>query len=312
MLSCWAGKLGGLPTLLCGARDGGLYAFDPSGKPRWETRNTHLWYGPFPACYSLAVADFSNPGEDQIAVGTHGGVSLYSAAGDFLRFTMVYAHAVKPEHVVRFYGDARPSLLLNTWGGGPKLVDPVGGKARDAWFAVWGGLAPYLQPFDFGGETYVAYGGLNGTACGRLQREPWTAGKRLPAEVWGQDSWYLASDGETTAVLVVDLDGDGRPEVLSGNETGFLVSYDLAGKRRFAKLVGTRPNQLLAADVNADGRPEILMAGEDPALTVFDRKLERLGEWTPSGGAVRKMWLHGDRLLVQTAGDTLETVSFGK
>jgi hypothetical protein len=311
LLSCWFGTLADQPTLLCGALSGGLYAFDATGKPLWSTRNTHLWYGQTPSCYSLAVANFSGEGEDQIAVGTHGGVSLYSAKGEFLRFTQVYAHAVKPAHAVRFYNDKQATLMVNSWGGGPKLVEPAAGKAYDAWFTVWGGSNVYLQPHEINGETYIVYGGVNGTGCGHLLKAPWQAGRRDQRDVFAKDSWYLASDGETTAALVHDVDGDGQPEVLSGNETGFVVCYDLSGKQLWAKLVGTRPNQLLAADVNGDGKTEIVMAGEDPGLTVFDGRLEPLGVWS-SGAPVKRVWLSGAKLVMLTAANTLESVALGK
>lgn len=308
LLTCWFGRLAGQPTLLAGALDGGLYAFDPAGKLRWSTRNTHLWYGPLPSCYSLAVGDFSGTGVDQIALGTHGGVSLCSATGEFLRFTQVYAHAVKPAQAVRFPGDKQATLLVNTWGGGPKLVDPAGGHAYDAWFCVWGGSNVYLQPHDLGGETYLVYGGVNGTACGHLLKAPWQAGQRTSAAVFGKDSWYLASDGETTAVLVQDVNGDGRPEIVSGNETGFLVTYDLSGRRLMAKLAGTRPNQLLATDLNGDGQTEILMAGEDPGLTIFNDRLQTLGTWSP-GLAITRLWFTDGRLACLTAANTIETLT---
>ncbi|MGE5531301.1 MAG: FG-GAP-like repeat-containing protein, partial [Bacteroidota bacterium] len=310
LLSCWFGTIAGRPKVLCGALNGGLYAFDATGKLLWSTRNTHLWYGQLPSCYSLAVADFSGQGENQIAIGTHGGVSLYSATGEFLRFTQVYAHAVKPVQAVRFYDDKQPTLLVNTWGGGPKLVEPAGGRAYDAWFTVWGGSNVYLQPHQIDGETYLVYGGVNGTGCGHLLRS-WQTGNRTPAQIFGKDSWYLASDGETTAAVVLDVNGDGKPEVISGNETGFLVAYSLSGERLWAKLVGTRPNQLLAADLNGDGKIEIAMAGEDPGLTLFSERLDLLGTWSP-GTPVKRIWLSGGRLVMLTAANTLEAVALDR
>lgn len=302
LLSSWAGMLAGKATILCGARDGGLFAFDTSGNRLWETRNTHLWYGPLPSCYSLVVADFSGEGQDQIAIGTHGGVSLCSAKGEFIKFTQVYSHAVKPLQVVRLEAKAPPVLLANTWGGGMKLIEPAAGRFTDAWFYVWGGITEQLGTFQVGEDTWLAYGGVNGTAAGRLSREAWLAGKRAAAEVWA-DAWYLASDGETTAVLVDDWNGDGRPELLSGNETGFLVCYDLAGKRLWKRLIGTPVRGLARCG------DRLLVAGDEPALTVLDKDLKAVGAWSATPAArVKKMIVQDGAVLLWLADDRLERV----
>jgi hypothetical protein len=312
LLSVWAGTLDGQTTLLCGAQDGTLLAYDLAAKLLWQERNTHLWYGPQPAIYSLTVADFTGEGGQSIALGTHGGVSLTDSRGRFLRFTQVYAHAVFPVEAVTLYDSPRPWLLANTWGGGLKLVAPAEGVVLDGWAAFWAGTAFYQRLERFGGdETYAVQGGTFGIGCGKLRAEGWSQGQPA-APAWDPASWYKRTDGETRGVLVHDVDGDGLPEVLTGNEAGFLVCYDHTGKLLWKRLVGTAINGLVAVDLNGDGEAEVVVAGDRPGLRVFDRAWHDVGTWSPESGApVVRLWSIGQAVAAQTADGAAAVVDLG-
>jgi hypothetical protein len=275
LLSCWAGKLNGQTTVLAGGSNGALTALDATGKVLWKSRNTRLWYGPTPAVYSLTVGDFAGDGKDMIAVGTHGGGSLFDAQGNFVSFTQIYAHAMQPLHTVSLYGAKQQWVLGATWGQGLKLWQPAKQQIIDPWFSSWGHVAYEVRMIPVGDDLWFAYAGPHGVACARLSREAWAAGKR-DASVWA-DAWYIRSDGETTALLPMDMNGDGTPELLTANETGFLVWYSLKGERLGKKLVDMQVQDMALRDTNRDGQPELVLVGENPQLLVLDRKLQPVG-----------------------------------
>ncbi|HCU36152.1 MAG TPA: hypothetical protein DGT21_12105 [Armatimonadetes bacterium] len=281
--SVWAGRLEGVPTLICGAQDGEVRAYDLAGRLLWQYHNRRWQHTPKLAVYSIAVADFRLDGSQPVALGCHGGVLLLDVRGEpaELQWTPVYAHMVMPTSVVGLSGEARPWLVANSAGGGLKLVDPVAGTVINGWLQGWGGPASYQAVHEFGGpDQWFVHAGAVGVGCARLVDDAWRDGSRAASAIWA-DGWYKRTDGETRAVAVHDFDGDGIREILTGNETGFLVCYAHTGERLWKRLVGTPVNALLIADVTGDGRPELIVGGDDPGLTVYDAEWKVLAQWSP-------------------------------
>ncbi len=286
LLCVWAGELGGERTIISGARDGMVRCYDPTGILRWEHRNVNWGYGSRPSVYSLAVGDFDGDGADELVLGCHGGVTLMdlSAQPTVVRFTEVYSHVIDVLLPVRPMDDGQDWLALNASGGGLKLVDPVAGVVVDSFAQFWGGEASYAAPHTFNGdETWFVHAGANGVGAGQLLREPWMAGERAKAALWSESSWYRRTDGETRAVLVRDPDADGAPEIITGNETGFVVAYDHLGQRLWEKLIDTPVNAVASADLTGDGQKELVVAGDGPGLTLIDAERRVLGIWSPAG-----------------------------
>ncbi|MBI3923492.1 MAG: VCBS repeat-containing protein [Armatimonadetes bacterium] len=301
LMSLWAGKLEERATILGGGEDGRVQCYDGRGQLRWIHQNTHWSYVAAPAVYSITVGDFQGTGQPQIALGCHGGVSMLNTDGAFVRFTTVYAHCISTLRAVALFGDKKEWLMAHSWGGGFKLVDPVSGQVVDTWAAFWGGGGnPQVVPSSEADHSFVHTGDI-GVGFGKLLRESWERGSRSPQEVWRQNSWYKRSDGATRSALVRDLDGDGKREILCGVETGFLVCYDTEGKPLWKRLIGTPINALVAGDVTGDGKEEILVAGDQPALTVFDSKMNRVGSWSPSPARpIDRLWASVGRILATT------------
>ncbi len=283
----WAGQVEGAPPILACGRDGVVHALDATGRTLWAYQNDHWGYGGSPVVYSVTVGDFRGDGSTQIALGCHGGVTLLDLADGprFARFTEVYAHDITPIDAVRMPGENRDWVLLNSRGGGLKLVDPANGVVVNGWAQMWGGRAYYLQSRRIGDQLWFITAGFNGIGAARLQEEAWREGKRDTASLWA-DGWFRRTDGETRAALLTDVDGDGAPEILSGNETGFLVCYSLAGERLWSRLIGTPISDIIALP---GGR--IAVAGRRPGLTVFGGAWEELLCWSPEDGSgVTRLW----------------------
>lgn len=303
LLCVWAGELQGRTTVLAGARDGMVYACEADGALRWSYRNRHWGYGARPSVYSLAVGDLRGDGTAQLALGCHGGVTLLALDGaepSFARFTEVYAHVITPMDPVRLPGESRDWLAVNSSGGGFKLVDPVEGVVVNGWVSAWGGQAYYQAEHRIDGQQWFVQAGFLGVGVGRLNAEAWRAGRRGYQDLWGELGWYFRTDGETRGLLVIDFDGDGTPEVISGNETGFLVAYSLTGQRLWKRLVGGPVTGVLDAGALAPGG--LIVTGDDPGLVLLDRELAEVGRWSPPTGAgIARAWLEGERLLALDA-----------
>ena len=183
-----------------------------------------------------------------------------------------------------------------------KLVEPVAGTVVHGWAAVWGGVASYLRAHQVHKDgLHIVYAGPHGVGCGKLLRQAWTKSELSSANCWGEGSWYKRSDGETKATLVADLDENGTPEILTGNETGFLVCYGLDGTGLWKRLVGTPVNALLLGDVIGGPSPELIVAGSDPALTLYDVGGSLLGRWHPRrADPITRLWRRRGDLLATT------------
>ena len=306
--SVWAGRLKGVPALLCGAQDGEVRAYDLKGQLLWQYSNRRWQHTPKLAVYSIAVADFVGDGTERVALGCHGGVSLLdvSAQPTEMQWTPVYAHMVMPMSVVELPGETRPWLVVNSAGGGLKLIDPVAGTVVNGWLQGWGGPASYQALHEFEGSApCFVHAGAIGVGCARLADDAWRDGVRAVSGIWA-DGWYKRTDGETHAVVVHDFDGDGVSEILTGNETGFLVCYSHTGERLWKRLVGTPVNALLVADVTGDGQPELVVAGDEPAVTVYDSKWNVLARWSPdTRDGIVKVWRHGHGANAVTRGGSV-------
>ncbi len=306
--SVWAGRLNGVPTLLCGAQDGEVRAYDLNGKLLYQYSNRRWQHTPKLAVYSIAVADFVGDGTERAALGCHGGVSLLDASAQptEMQWTPVYAHMVTPMSVVELPGEARPWLVVNSAGGGLKLVDPVAGTVVNGWLQGWGGPASHQALHEFGGpDQWFVHAGTVGVGCARLVDDAWRNGARAASAIWA-DGWYKRTDGETRAVAVHDFDGDGIGEILTGNETGFLVCYSHTGERLWKRLVGTPVNALLVADVTADGQPELIVAGDEPAIGIYDADGGMLARWSPdTRDGVVNVWRNGDGVIAVTRGGSV-------
>ena len=264
----------------------------------WKSRNTRLWYGPTPAVYSLTVGDFAGDGKDMIAVGTHGGGSLFDAQGNFVSFTQTYAHAMQPLHTVSIYGDKQQWVLGSTWGQGLKLWQPVKQQIVEPWFASWGRVAYDVRMIPVGEELWFGYAGPHGVGYARLDRTAWLAGKR-DTSVWA-DAWYIRSDGETTALLPMDMNGDGVPELLTANETGFVVWYSLKGERLGKKLVDMQVQDMALRKASRTGKAELVLVGENPQVLVLDQKLQPIGGWYSEFESFQRLLNTPTGLLIQS------------
>src|SRR5207253_3241477 len=75
----------------------------------------------------------------------------------------------------------------------------------------------------------------------------------------------FAVDSRPVAVAVADVDGDGKPDLLTANFSGYTTSLLLGdGDGTFnpdqESVTGPRPAALAVGDVNGDGVPDVVAA----------------------------------------------------
>ena len=314
LISLWAGRLNGHPRVICGARSGAVLCYDETGRLVWRYRNRHFGYGSRLDVYSIGVREAPDDGKQQLVLGCHGVVVLVGIDREptFVRSTEVHAHKVAPLQMVALDGAKRQWALCNTMSSGLLLIDPARGGPAYGWLRRWNSTAEYAEAHSFGTEdTWFVHAGANGVGCGRLVREAWRKGLRTQAQIWAKESWYLLTGSEVCSTTVHDLDGDGVPEIITGNEAGFITGYNHLGTELWRKLAPCPPTAMAVADVNGDGKHELLVAGAEPGLTVYSSDLRPQGNWSGDEG-LAQLWIHQGTVFALAPSGTLHRLAFSK
>jgi len=225
--------------------------------PGFEARTIDRAVGE--VCYALAAADVDGDGKPDVVAATEDAVLWYENPG-WARHTVVKG-ATRPDNVclqaLDIDGDGKVDLAVGDgWGPlglrGTERLTWLGRSAgTGAWEAHTVGPVPSLHR--------VRAGDVLGTGCaqlvvaplqGRGVKEPdWGAGPGVRIAVYSvparpaSDPWpvEVADEGLHTAhgLQVVDLDGDGRDELLVAAWEGVFVVRRGAGGRWSRERIGT-------------------------------------------------------------------------
>jgi hypothetical protein len=118
-------------------------------------------------------------------------------------------------------------------------------------------------PYETQAYAFAVLDGAHGDGSRSARRHP--GFERMPLTskptVRPEGDWYPPSG--IPAPTVVDLTGDGRPEIVAAVPDGFVYAVSPEGKRlwRFGFTHGKRKtfaSEVVAADLNRDGRPELV------------------------------------------------------
>lgn len=232
--------------------------------------------GSFPS--SLAVADVNHDGKPDVLVAdfvfnTTGVVGVLLGNGDgtlqpITRYAPVVSAAINitPYDIAvgDLNGDGHPDLIIGSYTGstlegavGVLLGTGTGTFRPMAAYAGSNNIAVAVA--DVNGDKYldVLTANITGSTVGvRLGNGDGT----LRAE-----TTYSAGAGSTPYdVAVADVNGDGRPDLLTANygtdNVGVLLNTGSTFQAVTTYPVGKTPAGLAAADVNGDGQPDLLTA----------------------------------------------------
>ncbi len=283
----------GLEVLVAGG-DTYAYILDANGRmlskhqirgPAWNQN-----YGDRPwACTSGIVADLDRDGTPEIILGTQTmELRIYTPGWKTLALTRrAVLHGSIDFMPIDLDADGKQELVA-TDHYGRVSVFAADGKRLAGLYTSIGDMQAAVADMDGDGQFELVAGSSTGDlVCWRLPR---TAKGRLgPAEkLWRFDNFGYG----VNRLRTVDVNGDGKPEVLAASQTGYIYALDAKGKTLWRRRVGADAVECL---VLSNERTLVFDRGGDAVLLGFDgseKRRMRLG-MTPARAV-----LCGDRFIV--------------
>ena len=178
----------------------------------------------------------------------------------------------KPDLLTANNGTHEAGVLLNTTAAGAAVPSFAPVTA----FSTGSGSRPYsIAAADVNGDGRPdLLTANNGTNSAGVLLNTTAPGGATPSFA-PVATFFTSSGASPQSIAAADVNGDGRPDLLTANsnadETRVLLNVTAAGAATpsFAPAVafstggGSRPTGIAAADVNGDGRPDLLTANND-------------------------------------------------
>ena len=264
----------------------------------------HLVGDGFNYAYGISLGDMDGDGDlDIVAADTNVGLYWFENDGRG-NFTRHVIHRQADEWLERHAwgdvdGDGRPELVFVDNLGGSVLYFDCQGDPRDA--AAWRRV--YIStPGSLPGAYDVAVADFDGDGDLDVAASSWVKGNRF---VWyenRQGEWveHLIEDniGETRTVVAVDMNGDGRVDLLgTASAANEVMWYENPGDPRTQPwkkhLIARhqRPIHAHPVDMDGDGDWDIVLASGLEAATDADNPGEHAVVWYENlGGPGEDRW----------------------
>ena len=250
----------GVPDILCGGDDEQIHILDRAGRERASHRMTErLVVGqggtvlPFVNC--LAVADLRGDGTKQIVAGcSNSQISAFDLGLERLWNRDGVYHGVRRIAVSDLDGDGRNEVLAADHYGSVHIIR-ADGTSKVSAYSELGDVC--FDVGDLGGEGRPAL--VNGSSTGVL-----TAYEYPVKALFSFNNHGYA----VRQVICLDLDGDGRDEVLVASDTGFLYALDGKGECKWQRGLGSA---VLDVAVGKRAQGLFLVTGQrDGAVRILD------------------------------------------
>jgi hypothetical protein len=242
----------------------------------------HLISNRFTYAYGISTVDLTGNGSLDIIAGDTDSYSLYWFENDghtnFTRHIVHYRQGewIERHHVADLNGDGQPEVVC---------IDNIGGAVH--YFTIEGDphtsqswRQRYIAPRGtLPGAYDVTVADFDGDGEMEVAASSWRKGNRFVIYKGQGDEWqpHIIEDniGETRTVVAVDMNGDGRPDLLGTASAGNQVMwYENPGSltQPWTKhIIDTisRPMHGHAVDIDGDGDVDVVMAvglgsGNDP------------------------------------------------
>lgn len=265
----------GLPDVVSASfNDGQLAVFlNSTGSPGSFTTPILL---NSPGASQVAIGDMNNDGlPDLISADYNVSLFLQTSAGVFAAPVMLYAGGANWVAVGDLNGDGIPDIAL-TDNVGVKLLLHTGAAAGSTYAAP---VSIFTQTVnaDVAGANIIAIADVNGDGLADLIiTDPGPTGGASPSvsvllQNAASPGTFLAPVSYATApyslaqsIVVIDINGDGHPDIVIGGTGAVSVLLQNAASPGTFLAAGnytvSNANEIAVADVNGDGLPDILIA----------------------------------------------------
>ncbi|MDE2219177.1 MAG: VCBS repeat-containing protein [Gammaproteobacteria bacterium] len=265
----------GLPDVVTASvEDGALAVFFNNGLMP-GTLNTPLVL-PAPGASQVAVADVNGDGmADLVAADFNVSLFLQTSPGSFANPVSLYAGGANWVAVGDLNGDSKPDVVVTDGTGVHLLINNGGAPAPS--FAAPVTVFTQTANMNVSGWNLVAVADVNGDGLNDLViTDPGPTGGAAPTvNVLLQDpanhghflapvSYPVAPASLAQSIIVRDLNGDNRPDiVIGGTDAVSVLIQDPANPGAFlpaTNFTAEDANEIAVADVNGDGHLDIVIA----------------------------------------------------
>ena len=231
--------------------------------------------------YSAALADLDGDGDLDIVVSNdrpdrklvylNDGKGKYHVAGTFGQPDWSTRYVT----VADLNGDKRPDLIVANRSSNPANPRPSFVCLNDGW-----GAFPACEPIATQSATIIVAADLDGDGRVDLFVPHRDGGQNLI--FWNDGSGRFAAVGspvgparsQIRAAAAADINGDGIPDLVVGDEQHGMFLYAGAGRRTFDSPLtlgagAGAPYSIGVADMNRDGKPDIVVGRQEAAGSIL-------------------------------------------
>ncbi|MDE1924136.1 MAG: VCBS repeat-containing protein, partial [Gammaproteobacteria bacterium] len=237
-----------------------------------------------PGASQVAIADLNGDGlADLVSADFNVSLFLQTAPGVFAAPVALYPGGANWVAVGDLNGDGMPDIALTDAVGVKVLMHT--GAATAATYAAPVSVFTQTPNANVAGANLIAIGDLTGDGANDLViTDPGPTGCTAPViavlihdpanpgQFLAPVTYPQAAGNPPQSILLADVNGDGRPDVVIGGENGVTVLLqNAASPGTFlpaANYAAPEANEIAVADVNGDGYPDIIVPTGPPQAAV--------------------------------------------
>ncbi|MBN1672335.1 MAG: hypothetical protein JXR37_14945 [Kiritimatiellae bacterium] len=295
----------GRDEIIAACRDKKLYCLAPNGSVLWNVEPPPRLFSRYlregraetqGSPSTLFARDLDGDRRPEIVLGTDTGwVFCYSADGKLLWDKESWAKTVACAIAYDLDGDGVQEAIIGNKSSSTYVHNGKTGKAVKRIGMTWhaGATALAAGEVDGDGLSDLVLGDRAGRVTFVMSMD-----KATKADYINRYGRVEVNSIETGArinrILIEDLDGDRRAEIVVASGNGYVYAFDGAGRTLWFRDLGGVPEDILARDLNGDGKSEILVGTENARLEILAHDGRPLGGM-PTRGAVRHVRLANGR-----------------
>ncbi|NUQ66283.1 MAG: PQQ-binding-like beta-propeller repeat protein, partial [Pirellulales bacterium] len=239
---------------VAGSLDCNVYAFSPDGSPRWKFELPY--YKRAGRVRVLLASDLNGDGREEVLAGGENWryFALDREGKGLWQYESV--HPSSAAAAADLDGDGKRECLLGTIYYWWHCCGPDG--ARRWQYSVRGPNATVAASANLSGmkDRAAIFGSEDGNL--HVLRHD---GKLL---------WMRNVGDEVTGALPIDLDADGREEIVASSKSYHVIALDAEGEPVWRRNLGDCVLSVAVSDVNGNGKPELLAGTLDGRIVVLD------------------------------------------